>query len=453
MFDWTYHRLGKIIRPFVSALLLVCMAASRSEPSADQSNTAALTGLRCDPDNGGIQLPGGFCAITVADNLGRARHLTVNDNGDIYVALRRPSEGGGIVALRDTTGDGKADIEKRFGALGGTGIDIRRGYLYFAADTVVLRYRLMEGKLVPPGSPDTVAKGFPVQRQHRAKPFAFDAEGWMYVNIGGPSNACQEQVRTRGSPGMDPCPQLKRHAGIWRFKADQLEQTQASDGYRYATGIRNAVAIAWNPISRNLYVVQHGRDQLHELWPDLYTVKQNAELPAEEFLLVENGSNFGWPYCYYDHIQGKRVLAPEYGGDGKKVGRCDRFGDPMMSFPGHWAPNDLLFYTGEQFPEHYKGGAFIAFHGSWNRAPLQQRGYKVVFVPFNRRLPSADGKVFAEGFAGVEIIKSPRDARFRPMGLAQGPDGSLYISDSVQGRIWRVIYTGTEKKSAPQVAQ
>ncbi len=430
-------------RFFVVALLLVSMGGCKGEPSADRSNPVAETGLRCDPNNGGIQLPDGFCAFVVANSLGRARHLTVNDNGDIYVALHRPSGGGGIVALRDITGNGKADITRRFGAVGGTGIGIHNGYLYFAPNTAVLRYRLTEGKLVPPGSPETVVKSFPIQRGHAAKPFEFDGKGWIYVNVGAPSNACQQQTRTQGSPGMDPCPQLERHGGIWRFKAEQLDQTQVSDGYPYATGIRNAVAIAWNPVSRNLYVVQHGRDQLHKFWPDLYTVKQSAELPAEEFLLVEEGSNFGWPYCYYDHIQGKKVLAPEYGGDGKKVGRCDQFGDPIVSFPGHWAPNDLLFYTGEQFPERYKGGAFIAFHGSWNRAPLQQQGYKVVFVPFNGRLPSADWEAFAEGFAGLQIIKSPRDARFRPMGLAQGPDGSLYMSDSVKGRIWRVIYTGT----------
>lgn len=436
----------RVLITLISVFALVSGAppASWAEqvPAPLKTRKAAATGLRCDPDNGGIQVPDGFCARVVADNLGRARHLTVNDNGDIYVALRRPSKGGGIVALRDTTGNGKADIKKRFGKLGGTGIGIRNGYLYFGSDTAVLRYRLTEGMLVPPGKPKTVVKGFPVQRGHAAKPFVFDDKGWMYVNVGAPSNACEQQVRTQRSPGINPCPQLERHGGIWRFKADRLDQTQLRDGYRYTTGIRNAVAVGWNPVSHNLYVVQHGRDQLHQLWPDLYDVKQSAELPAEEFLLVEEGSNFGWPYCYYDHIQGKRLLAPEYGGDGKKVGRCDQFGDPIMAFPGHWAPNDLLFYTGEHFPERYKSGAFIAFHGSWNRAPLEQRGYKVVFVPFNGRLPSSDQETFAEGFAGVQIIKRPSDVRFRPMGLAQGPDGSLYISDSVRGRIWCVIYTG-----------
>ncbi|MEE9166996.1 MAG: PQQ-dependent sugar dehydrogenase [Candidatus Neomarinimicrobiota bacterium] len=399
--------------------------------------------LECDNDNGGIQLPDGFCAFVIADSLGRTRHLTVNENGDIYVALRRPTQEGGIIALRDTTGNGRADIIDGFGEAGGTGIDIHNGYLYFGSDTAVVRYRLVEGELLPVTPPETVVTGFPVQDQHAVKPFAFDGDGWMYVNVGAPSNACQEETRIPESPGLDPCPQLERHGGIWRFEVERLGQTQVSHGHIFASGIRNAVAIAWNPLSHYLYVVQHGRDQLNALWPNIYTAEQNAELPAEEFLLVKEGSNFGWPYCYYDQIQEKKVLAPEYGGDGNMTGRCDEFDKPIMAFPGHWAPNDVLFYTGDHFPQQYHGGAFIAFHGSWNRAPLPQQGYKVVFVPFDGQLPSGEWEIFADGFAGMERITWPDQVRSRPMGLAQGPDGSLYISDSVEGKIWRVIYRGT----------
>jgi glucose/arabinose dehydrogenase len=191
-----------------------------------------------------------------------------------------------------------------------------------------------------------------------------------------------------------------------------------------------------------LYVVQHGRDQLHSLWPDLYTVEENARLPAEEFLMVKKGDNYGWPYCYYDPARDKRVLAPEYGGDGRKVGHCSRYDEPLMTFPAHWAPNDLLFYSGSQFPARYKNGAFIAFHGSWNRAPLPQQGFKVAFVPFEEKKPVGEWEIFADGFARTEVIRSVQDAQYRPMGLAQGTDGSLYISDSRKGRIWRIIFTG-----------
>jgi glucose/arabinose dehydrogenase len=111
-----------------------------------------------------------------------------------------------------------------------------------------------------------------------------------------------------------------------------------------------------------------------------------------------------------------------------------------MAFPGHLAPNDLLFYTGEMFPERYRNGAFIAFHGSWNRAPLEQKGYFVAFIPFKNGLPDGEMETFADGFAGVKVIQSPNDALHRPMGLAQGPDGSIYVSDSEEGRIYRIIY-------------
>ncbi|MBD3223400.1 MAG: sorbosone dehydrogenase [Caldithrix sp.] len=391
-------------------------------------------------DNPGITVPPGFSVSVFADNLGRARHITVNDNGDVYVALRTPNQGGGIVALRDQNNDDKADVVQYFGKYSGTGIDIHNNHLYFASDTAVMRYAMTEGELIPEPQAQFIAGGFIAERQHAAKPFTFDDQGNIYVNVGAPANACQEQMRTPGSPGMDPCPLLERFGGIWRFDAAQTGQKQKVHGFHFATGIRHAVAIDWNPASGKLYIVQHGRDQLHQLFPELFTEKQNAELPAEEFFLVEEGANFGWPYCYYDQIQGKKVLAPEYGGDGQKIGRCGQFESPIMAFPGHWAPNDLLFYHGEGFPQKYKDGAFIAFHGSWNRAPLEQRGYNVVFVPFEGDKPAGDHEIFADGFTGKESISSPREARFRPMGLARGPDGALYISDSVKGRIWKITY-------------
>jgi glucose/arabinose dehydrogenase len=197
----------------------------------------------------------------------------------------------------------------------------------------------------------------------------------------------------------------------------------------------------WNPLAGALYFAMHGRDQLHELFPDLYTVEASAELPAEEFHLMRAGANYGWPYTYWDQRTGARMVGPEYGGDGQAAAEEGRYEAPLLTFPGHWAPNDLLFYTAPVgFPESARGGAFIAFHGSWNRAPLPQDGYNVVFVPFEGAAPTGAWSVFADGFKGAEVLEDSDDAEFRPMGLAQGPDGALYITDSVQGRIWRVTY-------------
>ena len=241
---------------------------------------------------------------------------------------------------------------------------------------------------------------------------------------------------------MDPCPILEIYVGIWQYIASQLGQVHMQDGKRFATGIRNAVAIQWNYHVNELYVVQHGRDQLHPQYKENFTSEENADLPSEEFFLVEEGDDFGWPYCYHDPFSNKKVLAPEYGGDGELVGRCENMKDPFMSFPAHYAPNDLLFYEGDMFPERYRHGAFVAFHGSWNRSPQMQEGFNVVFVPFDGKYNSGDWEVFADNFAGIDPVPSAGDAQHRPCGLAVGPDGSLYVVDSKWGRIWRIFYTG-----------
>jgi glucose/arabinose dehydrogenase len=411
--------------------LLVFLLAGCSETSQ----------YTADPDNGGLILPDGFAALVVADSLGPGRHLVVAENGDIYLALRRLKDGHGAVALRDTTGDGKADVIRYFGSVAGTGIKLHKGYLYFGSDTAIVRYPFKEaGDLVPEETYEIIAKGFPNERQHAAKPFEFDGEGNMYVTVGAPSNACMAEMRTKGSPGLDPCPILEWAGGIWQLKEDLLNQDYLEDGHRYSTGIRHAVAISWNDQVDRLYAVQHGRDQLHQFFPELYSEKESAELPSEEFLLLTDGADFGWPYCYYNHLEGKKVLAPEYGGDKVATGRCESKTDPIMGFPGHVAPNDLVFYTHKQFPDEFRGSAFIAFHGSWNRAPLPQEGYYIVNVPFEGELPSGEWSVFADGFSGLEEVENPRDAIHRPTGLAVGPDGALYVSDSRQGTIWKIFY-------------
>jgi glucose/arabinose dehydrogenase len=421
----------------ILGIVLALMSCTAEPDTADSQQQLAF-----DENNGGLELPEGFRAVIVAENVGPARHITVRDNGDIYVALSEKQQEGGTAALRDTNGDGVADQTEYFGEYTGTGIDIRDGYLYRSSDVEVFRYPLPNETLVPTAQPETIVTGLPEQSQHAAKSFTFDQAGNIYVNIGGPSNACQKEMRTPQSPGQDPCPQLEKHAGIWQFSATETEQTQQQDGHRYATGIRNAVALDWNNANNKLYLVQHGRDQLNSLWPELFNEEENVQLPAEEFFAIEDGDNFGWPYSYYDHLQGKKVLAPEYGGDGNKVGRAADFKDPIYAFPAHWAPNDLLFYNADQFPEKYQNGAFVAFHGSWNRAPETQEGYRISFLPFDGEKPAGEHETFANNFAGVEKIKSPSDAEYRPTGVAIGPDGSLYVSDSIKGKIWRIVYTG-----------
>ena len=407
-----------------------------------------------DPDNGGIALPGGFEAVVVTDSIGPARHLAVNNNGDIYVKLRFSAKGGNV-ALRDTDNDGKADIIQHFGNYKdvgslANGMRIHKGYLYYSSSLAIYRSKLTPGKLIPESEMETVLTDDHGHgaHWHITKPVSFDDKGFMYVPFGTPSNNCMDMANTPGGkpgqPGIFPCPELEQHAGIWRFDANKTGLTQ-KDGTLFATGLRSIVAMDWNKTDKSLYVLQHGRDNLHRLFPELFTAWQSAVLPSEEFFKIKEGDDAGWPYYYYDQIQKKQLMTPEYGGDGKKEGKGKELAQPLIGFPGHWAPNVLYFYQGNQFPARYKNGAFIAFHGSTNRAPYPQAGYFVAFVPFKNGAPTGDWEVFADGFAGVDPIVNVRDAIYRPMGIAMGPDGSLYISETEKGKIWRVMYKGDKK--------
>jgi glucose/arabinose dehydrogenase len=412
------------------------------------------------PPDGGLVLPDGFQATVFHDGVGRARHLAVTGDGIVYVKLRGPARDQspetfqGLVALRDAGGDGRADEVAYFGGYDdtgdyGTGMRLYEGHIYFTTAGEVYRQRLVPGRLVPDTPVELVLRhGFTRPYEHIAKPIAFDDDGHLYVPFGAPGDVCQERNRQPGAPGAMPCPQLAWHGGVWRFDARRVGQTE-HDGRRYATGLRSLVAMAWNTPVGDLYAVQHGRDDLHRSWPGHFSRWASAVLPSEEFFRITDGFDGGWPYYYFDWMQGKKLLNPEYGGDGKTEGDGAKLAPPIMGFPGHFAPNDLLFYQGGQFPERYRHGAFIAFHGSTIRMPYSQGGYIVAFVPMRDGRPAGDWEVFADGFAGIDPIPNTGDAKARPMGLAEGPDGSLYVSDSVNGRIWKVRYRAARESFGP----
>ena len=410
------------------------------------------TGLIPDSDNGGLILPDDFGALVVSEGVGESRHLAVNTNGDIYVKLRTDTGKNGNVALRDVDGDGKADIIKRFGDYPNDGrfateMKIHNGYLYYSSELVVYRQKLDKSKLIPDSKPEVlVIDPYPI-RWHNAKSLAFYGKGGIYVTFSGYTNSCEDLTRGYDDPmatvlGKDPCDELEYLGAIWKFDENKRNQ-KLIDGKKYATGIRSVVGVTWNKKDDKLYAVNHGRDYLYNHAPKHFSEWENSVLPADEFMLIEEGDDFGWPYTYYDHFKDKRMLAPEYGGDGKK--EANGYKDPILGLPAHWAPNDLLFYSGDQFPERYKNGAFIAFHGSTNRTPYPQAGYIVAFIPFQDGKPTGTWEVFADGFAGADIIKQMKDAKYRPMGLAQGPDGSLFISESKKGKIWRIIFQGNKE--------
>jgi glucose/arabinose dehydrogenase/mono/diheme cytochrome c family protein len=436
----------------ISFRILALLVAAVSLSAAQERDGVPTRTESCADDNGGITLPPGFCATVFADNIGHVRQLVVAPNGVVYVNTwsgryygnDTPPPGGFLVALQDTHGDGRADVNVRFGetreqgSAGGTGIALYDGGLLAEVNDRIVRYALPTGTIAPSGPPETIVSGLPLTGDHPMHPFRIDQHGALYVDVASATNACQVANRIFHSPGIQPCTELETRAGIWRYDASRTGQ-RFSPAERFVTGLRNAEGIAFDAAGRIL-ATQHGRDDLRENWPSLYTQEQGAGEPAEELVQLERGADYGWPECYFDLAQQKLVLAPEYGGDGTAVGPCADKRAPIAVFPAHWAPNDMVLYDGRQFPAAYRGGAFIAFHGSWNRAPLPQGGYNVVFQPLADGKSSGPYVVFADGFAGA--IKEPGQAAHRPTGLAVGPDGALYISEDQHGRIWRVTYRG-----------
>lgn len=410
-----------------------------------------------DPDDGQIDLAPGFRALVFADNLthGRKvgrnndalRFLTVAPNGDLYAK----SLSGGLFALRDTNGDGRADVINEFGSGPGTCVAVHEGWLYYSTTTGVYRYRLSGDELVPAGDPETIVSGLPAEGGHEAKCFAFDGQGRLLVEVGSPYNVYSKPDRQLGAKGMDATEFQKKYGGFWRFDPNNLNQTQA-DGSHFSTGHRHCLSLAWHPVAHQFFMVMMGRDNLDTVDPTHYDALDNAERVAEEMHVLREGVNIGWPYTYYDPIKKAHMVAPEFGGDNQKRDTSGKYDDPVIAFPAHWAPLQMTLYSGTQFPERYRGGMFLAFHGSWNRAPRPQAGYNVVFIPFNEKgMPTGDYETFADGFAPRGEFHNTSEARFRPCGVAVGPDGSLYVGETEKGRIWRVIYTGETNVTSQRI--
>ena len=367
----------------------------------------AGSAIACGKDNAGLAVPPGFCASVFADNLGHVRHLAVAPNGDVYVNTwssrstdYENAPGGYSVALRDANGDGRADVIQRFGPVhqpgragGGTGIAVFGGALYAEDAGTIVRYRLRAGALLSQGAPEIILSGLPIEGGHIVHSFAIGPDASLFVNSGSVSNACH---------GIEPCPELDLRGGIWLYNANKTGQ-MFSPAERFATGTRNAIALAIQP------------DGL------LYSTLQSRDA-AEVFAPVQAVDDFGWPYCDFDVDQGDYVLAPEYGGDGKRQGECIALEPHRVSFPPRWAPSAMTFYAGSAFPQRYRGGAFVAFRSL------------VAFVPFEEQSAVGGYEVFATGI--------------RPAGVAVGPDGALYVSDDVKGRIWKITYEGAPLRPA-----
>lgn len=432
-------RAGRLARTCSGILLAASVATGCGD---DASTPPGDDDVPCNGESS-LNLPAGFCATVFADDIGAARHMAVTPSGDLFVAtLEGPrGERGRVVALRDSNGDGVADRKEEFGEIGANGIAWRENVLYYAPNDRIVRYTLPDGELLPTEGPLNVATDLPNYGNHNRKSLAFDPQGDLLVNIGSATNACQLEPRTRQSPGLDPCPELDVRAGIWHFDGQTIEQTLA-DGRRFATGVRNGNAMATDPRTGHLWVAQNGRDSLSTLWPLQYPPEADARLPSEELFRITEGADYGWPYCYHDPILDEKVLAPEYGGNGYIIGRCDDVEEPDAILPAHWAPLGMHFYEGDMFPARYRGGLFVANHGSWHEPYAgEPPGYNVTFFPRLTDGRLGDYEIFADDFAGDER-PLPDAAEYRPVSVAEAPDGSLYVSDDARGRIWRIYYRG-----------
>ena len=401
---------------------------------------SCLPALAGEPD--GLTLPPGFHATVVTEGLGPIRHLAIRGNGDIYVST--PKDGGGIIALHLDAGH-KADQVHHFSNVdGGTGIRFYNGALYASSQSAVYRFTFSGDALLPAKGPQIILDGMPVTHpgfNRVNRPIAFDGKGHLFVALDASGNFCAASLTPPGAApplpvGLQPCPDLRTRAGIWRFDASRTGQSFPADGEQFATGIRDMDALDWSPADGNLYGIMHGRDNSTRLWPALISAEDENHI-ADEMHRVTRSTDFGWPYTYYDGARKLRLVSPEYGGDGKKLAPSGLYSTPVVTFYSRRAaPLDLLFYSGTTFPATYRGGAFIVLHGTGNVT-----GYNVVFVPFDRKGKAGEPTVFADGFAAFDTSGANRGpAKYRPTGAAVGPDGALYISDSQKGRIWRIAW-------------
>ena len=428
---------------FAAAALLAVGAVAFAQPEPS-----------CPADNGGITLPSGFCATIFADNLGHARHMVVAPNGVLYVNTwsgryyrnDAPPDGGFLVALKDSKGNGRADVIERFGdgvpqgATGGTGIAFYKGAIYAEQNDKILRYALPPDSAVPTQAPAVVVSDLPLTGDHPMHPFAIDADGHIYVDLGSATNACQKQNRVAGSPGYDPCTELETRAGIWRYDAGKTGQ-RFSPAERYATGLRNGEGFAFStPLAGcsllSTAATSFGRiggssthsNKARNCRPRKSSNSKRAPITAGRNVI---SMDFRESSCW------RRNMVVTVA---RRSASALRKKPPLLSFRGIGRQTISSSTTARTFRQPIEAGAFIAFHGSWNRAPEPQGGYNVVFQPFKDGKTAGGFVVFADGFAGA--VKEPGRADFRPSGLAVGPNGALYISDDKHGRIWRVTYHG-----------
>jgi glucose/arabinose dehydrogenase len=345
-------------------------------------------------DVAAIHLPPGFAIDIFARDVAHARFMTLDPRGTLLVSAPRT---GRVVALPDADGDGRADaaVPVAEGLDLPHGLAFLDGRLYVAETGRVVRFEYDPATHRVRGQPAVIVPDLPPRGGHWTRTIAFGPDGQLYVSVGSSCNVCDER---------DP-----RRATILRYRPD------GSGGRPFATGLRNAVGIAFRPGTAELWATVNGRDWLGD------------DQPAEYVTRVTEGAFYGWPACHWAPAAGL-IPDPDHGG----ADRCRTVARPSLLYQAHTAPLGLAFYTGAQFPAEYRGSLFVALHGSWNRSvPV---GYKVIRVRMDGPTPVAED--FATGWlAGTRYSG-------RPVDLVVARDGALFVSDDSQGVIYRISYRG-----------
>ncbi len=373
--------------------------ANLAKPYATPAKASASKTIS-KPKGAAITVPDGFTATLFAGGLDHARNMKVASNGDVLVA---ESSAGKITLLRDGDGDGKAETVSTFANdfTRPYGLDIHEGVLYIGDQDGVWRVPYKPGDTKAQVKPERITADGAFGRPggHWTRNLAVSPDGSkIYVAIGSAGNIEVED---------DP------RATVQVFNID------GSGQQTFARGLRNPVGLAFYPGTSDLYTVVNERDGLgDELVPDYLT-------------RVREDGFYGWPYSYM--------------GSNPQPGFADKRPDlvataivPDVPFRSHSAPLGMTFYTADQFPAQYNGGAFVALHGSWNSS--EPRAYNVVYAPFENGAPTGSYIVFASGFWSGGDNRA--EVWGRPADVAVARDGSLLIADDVSSSVWRVSYTG-----------
>ncbi|AHM58982.1 glucose sorbosone dehydrogenase [Flammeovirgaceae bacterium 311] len=342
-----------------------------------------------------LKVPAGFRIQKFAEDLGNTRMMAINTDGTLYVTRR---EQGDVLMLKDTNGDGKADVKQTVAKQEDMhGITIHEGKVYLATVKQLYVTDIKQDGML--GELQKIGEELPDGGQHPNRTLRFGPDGKLYISIGSTCNACEE---------TNP-----EHATLLQANADGTNRKV------YAKGLRNTFGFDWHPQSRQLWGMDHGIDWLGD------------EAQREELNLIEEGEDYGWPYVYED---GKSVphRSPDDKSHSEKAAES-KF--PVLTHDAHSSGMGMLFYTGTQFPAEYRNNAFVVFRGSWNRSnPV---GYKLARVKYDANGQPTAFEDFLTGF----LIEEGRAHIGRPVSVAQHPDGSLFLCDDSNGMINRISYT------------